>query len=349
MNGLFASLGLVASSLRGGGGGDGSSRNALIEQAFGGSKGASIAEMLALQKQRESEDATIAGRENRERQILDMMKTRGVERSRAEVLVDQDVAKKFNEPAELRAAQDIRDLEKRKEIARKLALKIAKARGEDLDVLLARAEKDPDAVIELGLAEKIESLTGTREDNLKKRIDNTRSADDLRSTYDIDDDVLGFIKANPDLTETELRQYKSMGPTARGTYKTERAKKLGELDEPQKQRIQFHDKNYETTVRKAEEENAGALRELQDMYTPDLKSGTKYSQWMLDASKLWAKATGSKEVPQNLQQTEQFFNFQKTKILGGSSKPGRTRPMPIANTPPPPRVTSPTPRRPSVT
>jgi hypothetical protein len=308
---LIGSLGLMANAFNRNPDSQASTREALSGMVSGGGGGGGGIDLKDILAARTQEQAAAQTAQRREQAIQHAMQADGLSRERAEVLFDtQNLAKRWD-PTEMRHAQGIREKEDRKAKLRAIAPDIAKARGTALSVIEAMIDDDPDAVAKLVEAAQIESLTGVREDNLKKRIDNTRSADDLKSTYDIDDDVLGFVKANPDLTETELRQYKAMGPTARGTYKTERARKLGEIDELGKEDVKLHRERYygkdnKGGVREAELANAGILRQQADAYFDELRTGSPLSEKMLNLSKLYAKATGQ-PLSEATQNTEKFL------------------------------------------
>ena len=302
MNGLFASIGLLAGSLRGGGIGEG--RSALIEQAFGGGKPTSVAEMIALGKYRGEEETAEAGRINRERQIQDAMKVHGLDRARAEVQVDQGNAAKLNDPSEMRTAQGIRELEQRKKIARELALKIAKARGTDPAVLLGMAEKDPDKVIELGENEKLTELRAKEAAAEQTELGNLKTRGKFAPWIDAMKDPRAFLAANPDVDPQEFAQW-ARDPDAFALGMTKAAERAGQLSETGKsaeKRLQTS----KTTALKLAEQNAGSNRELQEMWRPDLKTGSPhFSEMMLNFSKSWHKATGQ-PLPEGTRNTELF-------------------------------------------
>jgi hypothetical protein len=136
MNGLFASIGLVASSLRGGGG-DGSSRNALIEQAFGGGKATSVAEMIQLNNLRSSENEQAAKLAARQRSIEHAI-SGGMTRAEATNLADLGVLDEHYKPEALRKKKDEMTEDKiRKELEPQIDA-YAAATGSDPGVLRAQ-------------------------------------------------------------------------------------------------------------------------------------------------------------------------------------------------------------------
>ena len=68
-------------------------------------------------------------------------------------------------------------------------------------------------------------------------------------------------------------------------------------------------------VRPAEADNAGQLKDLQDMWFKGLKSGSRFSETALDVRKSLATALGM-PIPDDVAKTELFFNRLKEGVLG---------------------------------
>ena len=301
MNGLFASIGLLAGSLRGG---TGEGRNALIEQAFGGGKATTVAEMIALNNLRTGEDEHAAKLAARERSIQHNMITNKWDRERATYMVDSGNADKFHDPQELRRREGDVQLEIRKKRARELAPAIAKARGTPVEVVLAMAEKDPDKVVAMGEAEGLTELRSKQATAEQTELGNLKSKGKLAPWIDAMKDPKAFLLANPDVDPADFAQW-SRDPDAFAEGMKKAAERAGQLSEVGKK---AHDRleASKTTAMKLAEQNAGSNRELQEMWRPDLKTGSPhFSEMMLNFSKSWHKATGQ-PLPEGTRNTELF-------------------------------------------
>ena len=99
-------------------------------------------------------------------------------------------------------------------------------------------------------------------------------------------DPTAFLLANPDVDPQEFAQW-SRDPNAfaKGMAKVaERAGQLSETGKSAEKRLQ----DSKTVTLKLAEQNAGSNRELQDLWRPDLKTGSPhFSEMMLNFSKSW--------------------------------------------------------------
>ncbi len=131
MNGVFASLGLLANALNRGGSAD-STRTALAGEAFGGgSKGASVAEMIALSKLRGEENAAVNEAQARAKMVDQAQRMFGLSKQDAEARAATGELQKLFDPATIaKREEDSRAQRTRMDLAKpEVVAEIAKRTG----------------------------------------------------------------------------------------------------------------------------------------------------------------------------------------------------------------------------
>jgi hypothetical protein len=312
---LVGSLGLIANAFNRNPSSAAATRSSLADMIGGGGAGGhggnALAEIKTLSDMRAAEDAAIQAAKDKEGIIQHGMRTQHLTRADAEALYATGALSDRTKPAEMRQAQDIRDLEVRKRRARELVPAIAKARGTDEAVIAAMAEKDPDAVVKMGEAEGLTKLAGEKEDVSKKMRENLLAEKDVLAYVDHVKNPQALKDAYPDEDPARF-DIALKSPTQFNELMKELSAKgqAGNIDPITKELI---DKQLLPARAKAHEaamNNQSSNREMQNLWRKDLRVGSPYtSELMFNVSKGWATLTNQK-VPERTQVTERMMQQQ---------------------------------------
>jgi hypothetical protein len=253
MQQLFHGLGQIVGGIRG--------ENVPSRAAGAGAGSNNLNNIQTLMQMRAQEDMAAEALAQKQRRIDDMMQTQNVSRDHARVLVETDEDKKRNDPAELRAAEKIRETSRILQSLEPHIPVYAAAIGMDEDALRLMARNNPEKAIELMKPESIETARQKQLANTETEAAQTARAAELKRLIKIGAPIDEIIAAaNPAAAQSGF--IKRREQTEEGGQATAVA-----------QRADF-EKNHQAKAISARDYLEGPGRTLGDLWTDKLVTGT---------------------------------------------------------------------------